>query len=180
MWWKLALAVTLTIAFGAVVAIWAMPSPRRPDITDPVVLAGMPLKELSDVEVETLIRAEFRSAENVTISSEVKTENGEWRKPTTITDRATLDGLANCFAVGSDDEKLPRYRHPGTLYTNVEFAGPSRPNFVFIYEKRIYVYGGTQVNVATPFARKLAGLLDLPLFSDRSETRNPITNDPRP
>jgi hypothetical protein len=67
----LRLIAGLTIS-GAVVAfsVPVIRSAMRPDVTDPAVLARMPLAKVRDSEMETLVRAAFRHAHEVTVRSE--------------------------------------------------------------------------------------------------------------
>lgn len=176
-WLRILLTAILALAVAIPLTILAL---RRPDVTDPQTISQMPLRELRDREVETLVRAAFQRAESVELSTGVKTPSGEYRPHVIVNDRETLDGLADCFTVGNADgyasvfAALP-YPHPGMEYTTVKFRGPYRPDFTFVDQTRISVFHGTHVDVATRFAQKLA----LPLGLDDVAVKDgPTQNQP--
>jgi hypothetical protein len=160
----------LLLLAGACVALGIILVPnRRPDVTDPAEIARMPPKELRDVEIECLVRAAFKEARSAQIKSEAAPS-------ITVTDPAVLRALADQFAVGSDDEQLPMYRHPGLEYTWITFDGPHTPELVFTGPKDVMLVSGKtrqwhHLYVRTKFARALADLLGLELFSEASKPR---------
>ena len=162
-------ATVVLIACAVFVARWL----RRPDITDPAILATMPLDELRDGELETLVRAAFRNATSVHIETEQHP-----RRPTraaTITERDELDELAELFVVGGGGPQLPLYGYPGLTYVRVTFDGPYRPDFSFTSDRRIHVLDGSVIHsihnvddirsrsaiIHTAFSKQIADLLKL-------------------
>ena len=152
------------VAILAALAAFAIPVIRnatRRDVTDPAVLAQQALTKLRDSELETLVRAAFRNASEVIIEYEGSRGHLPGRH-LIITDRQKLDHLAALFAIGADNQQLPRYHYPGMMYTHVEFEGPYQPNFVFTSEKEVLIFSGPNRHVRTPFVKSLADELELP------------------
>ena len=133
-------------------------------MTDPAEIAKLPPKELRDAEIECLVRAAFRAARSVHIKSEAVAS-------ITVTDPTVLGALADRFAVGSDDERLPMYRHPGLESTDITFDGPYTPRLGFTGPKEVMLMSDrpgqwARFRVRTKFARALADLLGLERFSE--------------
>ncbi len=149
------IAIALALA-ACVVAILIITRPRD-EITDPAVLAKMPLGELRDTETETLMRAAFRNAKRAIVHGWGPRGGQEL----VIVDRSTLDELADNFAAGRDVGQLKPFFCPKLTYTNVKFEGPYTPDFEFADEQRIFIYQGKQMYVRVQFARKIADLLGL-------------------
>ena len=156
-----------------VAAVLLAISLRRSDISNPDQLAKMSLTDLRDSEMETLIRAAFRSAGRVEIHWEGRDAKGKRICPSmSIADRAALDEFADNFKAGWD--KRPTYYrpYPGIDYLKVEFVGPFNPASTYTGTDRVYVYGGRQIEVATPFTRKLADIVGI-AYSDDPLVRQP-------
>jgi len=156
---------TVALSIAAVVVLVACAALatrllRRADITDPAVLAKMPLDALRDRELETLVRAAFQNAASVKLEAEEA--HARTARSVMLTDRQALSEIANTFAIGPDDEQLPLYEYPGTTYTRVIFDGPFKPDFSFVSQKVISVNGFPKwLRVRTAFAKKIADLLHL-------------------
>lgn len=153
---------------GAIVAV-ATPiiqEARRPDVTDPTELARLPLINLRDSELETLVRAAFRNAAELRIDYEGSPSTARARY-VIITDHETLDRLAMVFALGTDEFQLPPYPYPGMMYTRVRLDGSHQLDFVFTSPKDIFFYsapdavGSPRRTVRTQFAKALADELGL-------------------
>lgn len=154
------LTILLVFALGAVaLGLLFNRLDRRPDLTDPAEIAKLPGYELRDVEIERLVQAAFLEAESVHIKSEAAPS-------ITVTDPTTLRALADRFAIGRDDEQLPRYRHPGLEYTEITFDGPYTPRLGFTGPTEVILMSDKpgrwrRFGVPTRFARTLADLLRL-------------------
>jgi hypothetical protein len=156
------LLTVTAVGFAVLGGLFFFASARdiRKAITDPAVLATMPPEKLLDAEIDTLIRAAFRNADRVLFQA----EGSDARRPREMefSDRATLDSLADCFAVGPDCGTLPRYPYPGVMYTGVRIEGPYRLGFTFLDNQEIYLHVSTRrVGVATRFSKKIGDLLNL-------------------
>lgn len=152
---KILMALIATVAL-AVMGFFVL---RRADIADPAVLANMPVEDLRNAEVETLLRAAFRNARKVTITTEMP-ENQPLRT-VVVEDQTTLNELADIFYVGRDQVR-PGFRHPGTTYVQVEIDGPYRPDFNFMDTLHIHFRSGPRwVPVPGKFVVKLGEILKL-------------------
>jgi hypothetical protein len=161
-WRKILLIAAIATALLAPLIIRAS---RRAEITDAAVLAEMRPSELRDTEIETLVRAAFQNAEQVILRAGSNKDNG---RHVVVNDRIVLRELAECFAVGSDDGQLPRYRNPGLTYVRATFEGPYRADFEFTEDKAIFLFGNPGIPgsrhglaVRTDFAKKIADTLGL-------------------
>ncbi|MBX9789787.1 MAG: hypothetical protein K2Y37_12790 [Pirellulales bacterium] len=154
-------ALVATLLAAVAIAIAATILLRRAEVTDPAVLATMPLDELRDSELETLVRAAFQNAIRVNLAAD--TGHGQTERSVTITDGVALADLAQKFAIGPDHERLPFYEYPGITYTRVTIDGRFESAFSFSSENSIYVHGthGRFLRVRTAFAMKIADLLHL-------------------
>jgi hypothetical protein len=145
---------------------------RRPAVTDPAELARSPSKSLRDREIETLVRAAFRNATEVSIDYEGSRQTAPARH-LVVTDQQTLKGLATVFALGRNDSQLPPYPHAGITYTCVTFNGPYKPDFVFTSSSEIYFFSasdsqsGSLRPVRTQFAKAIADELGLVVERER-------------
>jgi hypothetical protein len=142
------------LALGATLAL-----SRRSDLTDPAEIAELPPGELRDAEIERLVRAAFANARSAHIKSEAAPS-------ITVTDPKVLEGLSSQFAVGSDSQELPMYRHPGLEYTVVTFNGPYTPRIGFTGPKDAMLMSDKpgrwrHFGVRTKFALALANVLGL-------------------
>ncbi len=139
----------------------------RQEITDPAVLSRMPLGQLKDSEIETFIRSALRNADRVIV-------NGWGPQPKVgqelvITDRSTLNELADSFTVGRDSGQPKPFFCPKLHYTTVRCQGTFEPILHFADEKMIYVWdqkrpsdhGRLPVAVRAKFGKQLAELLGL-------------------
>ena len=153
--WSVVALIALAVAapFVNVLVSWA-----RADLTDPAALAKMPLSDLRGTEVEILIRAAFRGAQKVIVNGAAR---GSGDQELVIIDSGTLDSLGDSFSVGRDYGQFKKFSCPRLTYTDVRFDGPYKPNFTFTDDQRIYVYGGTNVDIGAKFASQLADLLGL-------------------
>ena len=157
---KSRLRIALWLAFLGVAVAVAFIVFRRPNMTDPAEIAKAPGRSLRDAEVETLIGAAFRNARKVTIQSEGDKGRVKSRR-VTLTNRQTLNRLADSFALGSDGNKLPAYPYPGVMYTTVRFDGPYQPDFTFNSDTGIYIYSGRSVDIKSSFGKLVGDLLGL-------------------
>jgi hypothetical protein len=122
--------------------------------------------ELRDTEIETLIRAAFRNADQVVLRAGSNRDNS---RQVVVTDRATLDELAGSFALGrNDNETLPHYRSPGLTYARVTFEGSYPADFQFTDDTVIWLYGQRgnpgarhELEVRTVFSKSIRDALRL-------------------
>jgi hypothetical protein len=152
------MAAIASIALAFVAAPMVVES-RRPDVTDPDVIEVMPMSSLRDSEVETLVRAAFRNAKEVTIRSAGQPGRVRSRR-VTIADRRALDELADRFASVHDVEGMPAYPYPGLEYTQVTFDGPHRADFRFGYPNEIHI-GARRLLVSADFCKVVGDALGL-------------------
>jgi hypothetical protein len=164
----------MPLAIFALYCVWlaygVATANRRADLTDPAEIAKLPAGSLHDAEIECLVRAAFKTAEEVRIE-------GEGIPWITIDDPLVLDKLAKEFAVGRDLERLPVYRNPrpqkraggGTLeYSRIVFDQPDSPEIVFTGLQEITLrYGPGQqhrrhsIPLRNRFCKTLCDLLGL-------------------
>jgi hypothetical protein len=154
------LRIVLWLAFLGVAVAVAFTVFRRPDMTDPAEIAKASGRSLRDAEVETLIRAAFRNAKEISIQSEGRPGRVKARS-VTITDPMTLNRLADSFALGRDEYRPPEYPYPGVMYATVRFSGPYQPDFTFTSDAGIYIYSGRSVDIKSSFGKVVGDLLGL-------------------
>ena len=151
------LRIWLLLSIVAVCLLAAVVVLRRADITDPSRLAEMPVRELRDAEVVTLMRAAFRQAKKIDLKTEIPETPGDhsnYRNVST-SDPTVLNGIADCFDVGDDRRYAGYSPYPGVIYMKVEFTGPYQPNFTFSDDNHIFC-GNREIEVPTTFVQKLA------------------------
>jgi hypothetical protein len=160
---KIAIAVALAACVAAILII-ARP---REEIADPAVLAKMPLGELRDSEIETLIRSALRNADRVIVNGWGPQPKGG--QELVITDRSTLNALAENFSVGRDSGQPKPFFCPKLAYSTVRCQGAIEPILHFADEQMIYIWysrrasdsRGPPLAVGAEFGKLLAELLSL-------------------